>query len=165
MTRGSSMQWRFRPSSEDDLERLYEIWHAAVTATHDFVSESDLNEICVQVRKDYLPSRTLLVAVDDQDQPMGFMGMNGHEVESLFIDPGCHGRGLGRAFIEEAWARSPSLLEVGVNEQNRQAVGFYEALGFTAYASSPTDDDGRPYPILRMRRLRKASDRTLLEED
>ena len=43
-------------------------------------------------------------------------------------------------------------LEVGVNAQNSQAVAFYEALGFTAYASSPTDDDGRPYLILRMRR-------------
>jgi len=79
------------------------------------------------------------------------MGMNGHEIESLFIDLTCRGRGLGRAFIEEASAQSPHL-EVGVNAQNSQAVAFYEAVSFTAYASSSTDDDGRPYPILRMRR-------------
>ena len=155
-TESSSTRWRFRPSSAGDLYRMYEVWHASVVATHDFVSESDLDDICVQVRNDYLPNRPLLVAIDSQDRVVGFMGMNGHEVESLFIDPTCHGRGLGRAFIEEASAQSPQL-EVGVNAQNRQAVAFYEAVGFTAYASSPTDDDGRSYPILRMRRKSTSS--------
>ena len=150
-TECSSIRWRFRQSSTKDLDRLYEIWHASVVATHDFVSQSDLSDICVKVKNDYLPNRSLLVAVDSQDQLVGFMGMNGHEIESLFIDLTCRGRGLGRAFIEEASAQSPHL-EVGVNAQNSQAVAFYEAVGFTAYASSSTDDDGRPYPILRMRR-------------
>jgi putative acetyltransferase len=150
-TQPSSAGWRFRPSSSQDLDRLYEIWHASVLATHDFVSQSDLAEICVQVKNNYLPNSTLLVAVDERDQLMGFMGMNGHEVESLFIHPTCRGRGLGRAFIEQASAQSP-YLEVAVNQQNGQAIAFYKAMGFVTYASSPTDDDGRPYPTLRMRR-------------
>jgi putative acetyltransferase len=79
------------------------------------------------------------------------MGMAGHEIESLFIDPTYRGYGLGRAPIEVAAVKSPHL-EVGVNAQNRQAVAFYEAVGFTVYAQSTTDDDGRPYPILKMRR-------------
>jgi len=151
MTKASSPSWRFRPSSTKDADRLYEIWLASVAATHDFVSQSDLAEIGIHVKSDYLPSRPLLVALDSQERLVGFMGVNGREIESLFIDPAFHRRGLGRAFIEEASARSPHL-EVGVNAQNNQAVAFYEALGFTAYASSPTDDDGRPYLILRMRR-------------
>jgi putative acetyltransferase len=150
-THSTSNRWSFRPSSSNDLDRLYEIWHASVVATHDFVSQSDLSDICVQVKEDYLPNSPLLVAVDSQDQLVGFMGTNGHEIESLFIDPACHRRGLGRAFIEQASAQSPHL-EVTVNTQNSQAVAFYEAVGFTAYTSSPTDDDGRPYPILRMRK-------------
>lgn len=158
-TESSSTRWRFRLSSVRDLDRMHEVWHASVVATHDFVSESDLGDICVQVRNDYLPNRPLLVAVDSQDRVVGFMGMNGHELESLFIAPTCHGRGLGRAFIDQASAKSPDL-EVGVNAQNRQAVAFYEAVGFTAYTTSPTDDDGRPYPILRMRR-RSTSSSTL----
>jgi len=62
---------------------------------------------------DYLPIRPLLVAVDSGDELVGFMGMNGHGIESLFIEPTCRGCGLGRAFIEQASARSPHL-EVGV---------------------------------------------------
>jgi putative acetyltransferase len=150
-TESSTVGWRFRPSLPQDLDRLYEIWHASVVASHDFVSQSDLNDICVQVKTDYLPHRPLLVAVDGQHRLVGFMGRNGHEIESLFIDPTCRGRGLGRAFIEEASAQS-HYLEVGVNEQNGQAIAFYEAVGFAVYSSTPTDDDGRPYPILRMRR-------------
>ena len=150
-TKSTPIVWRFRPSSAEDLDRLYEIWHASVVATHDFVSESDLSDICIQVKNDYLPNRPLLVAMDGQNRLVGFMGMNGHEIESLFIDPSCRGRGLGRAFIKQASTQS-RYLEVGVNAQNRQAIVFYEDVGFTVYASSPTDDDGRPYPILRMRR-------------
>src|ERR1700748_304160 len=146
-----SIGWRFRQSSAEDLDRLFEIWHASVIATHDFVSQSDLNDICLQVKNDYLPGRPLLVAINSQDQLVGFMGRNGYEIESLFIDPTCRRRGLGRSFIDEASAQSTHL-EVAVNAQNSQAVAFYQAVGFTAYASSPTDEDGRPYPILRMRR-------------
>lgn len=151
MTESTPSRWSFRISSANDLDRLFEIWHGSVVATHDFVSQSDLSDLCVQVKNDYLPNRPLLVALDGQNQLAGFMGMNDHEIESLFIDPTYRRRGLGRAFIEEASAQSLHL-EVSVNAQNRQAVAFYEAVGFDAYASSPIDDDGRPYPILRMRR-------------
>jgi putative acetyltransferase len=127
------------------------VWHASVAATHDFVSAADLDAICVRVRTAYLPEAALLVAVDDDDGVIGFMGMSGHEIDSLFIDPRYHRMGLGRAFIAEAAATSDRL-EVAVNAQNTRALAFYEAVGFTVYASSPTDDDGRPYPLLRMRR-------------
>ena len=42
--------------------------------------------------------------------------------------------------------------EVSVNEQNPQAVGFYEHLGFRTYRRTDRDEQGRPYPILYMRR-------------
>jgi putative acetyltransferase len=111
----------------------------------------DLKEICVQVKNDYLPNNPLLVAVDEQDRVIGFMGMRGQEIDSLFVDPKLRGYGLGRAFAEAAVAKSPCLV-VSVNAQNRQAVAFYEAVGFAIYASSPADDDGRPYPLVRIRR-------------
>jgi putative acetyltransferase len=145
------INWRFRRSLAGDIERLYDLWYAAVLATHGFVSESDLSHICVQVKNDYLPSRRLLVAVDGNDRVVGFMGMGGCEIESLFVDPAYHKRGLGRAFVEEASAHQQHL-EVKVNAQNKQAVAFYEAVGFITYGSQPTDDDGRPYPLLYMRR-------------
>ena len=62
----------------------------------------------------------------------------------------------------EVQERTPQLLrsgieqygieEVTVNEQNPQAVGFYEHLGFVTYQRTALDEEGNPYPLLYMRR-------------
>jgi putative acetyltransferase len=39
-----------------------------------------------------------------------------------------------------------------VNEQNAQAVGFYEHMGFTRTGRSPLDGQGRPYPLIHLAR-------------
>ena len=41
--------------------------------------------------------------------------------------------------------------EVTVNEQNPQAVGFYQHMGFEVYKRTETDEQGGPYPLLYMR--------------
>lgn len=40
---------------------------------------------------------------------------------------------------------------VTVNEQNPQAVGFYEHLGFVTYQRTDHDEQGNPYPLLYMK--------------
>ena len=44
--------------------------------------------------------------------------------------------------------------ELTVNEQNPQAVGFYEHMGFVTFGRSETDDAGEPFPLLHMRLTR-----------
>ena len=41
-------------------------------------------------------------------------------------------------------------LTVDVNEQNRTALKFYQALGFVRVGRSATDDTGRPFPLLHL---------------
>jgi len=130
---------------------MYEVWHASVLATHDFLVAADFAEICVLVRRDYLPNHEFTVAVDDNDRVIGFLRADGNEIDSLYIAPAFRGQGLGRRFLAEAALRADNL-EVEVNAQNRQAVGFYEAMGFCVISSTEADRDGRPYPLLRMRR-------------
>jgi len=114
-------------------------------------SSNQTSPICVLVRRDYLPHHGFTVAVDEHDRVIGFLKMEGSEIESLFIAPEFRGQGLGRRFVAEAASRADHL-EVEVNAQNKQAVGFYEAMGFRVISSMPVDRDGRPYPLLRMRR-------------
>ena len=142
---------RIRPSRPADVPALLDIWRAAVRATHHFLSQADFHEIARIVAELYLPNADLAVAADGDDRPLGFMGMTGSHIDSLFIDPACHGNGLGRAMVEHA-ARLCGPLTVDVNEQNGQAVGFYRKMGFTQTGRSATDDDGRPYPLLHLRR-------------
>ena len=142
---------RLRASRPDDIEAMFEVWYTAVLATHDFLAKSDFAEICVLVRQDYLPSHEFTVAVDDKDRVIGFFRLDGNEIESVFIAPALRRQGLGRRFVAEAASRVQTL-EVEVNTQNRQAIGFYEAMGFRAISSTDVDREGRPYPLLRMRR-------------
>ncbi len=139
-----------RLSTDSDTAALAAIWRASVRATHDFLSESDLREIDTLVAEHYLPANRVWVALDGAGRACGFMGLSGAHVDALFIDPASRGQGAGRRLLAHAGSIAGPLT-VDVNEQNLQAVGFYRHLGFAATGRSPTDDAGRPYPLLHMR--------------
>ncbi|WP_129649522.1 acetyltransferase [Peristeroidobacter agariperforans] len=141
---------RIRPNRPEDLPRLFEIWRTAVEATHGFVSPEHLRMIGAQVREQYLPNAVLQVAVDAEDHPMGFMGAAEGLIDSLFVDPAYHGRGVGRCLVETA-RTSGRTLSVDVNEQNIGARRFYERLGFKVIGRSELDTAGMPYPLLHLR--------------
>ena len=132
-----------RPSDAADLLR---IWRDAVDSSHDFLAPADRAAIEPLVA-DYVASAPLHVACVD-GAPVGFMGMSGQKIDSLFIDPRAQGNGVGRMLAE----RVPLPAEVDVNEQNAKAVAFYRHLGFEVTGRSPLDDQGRPYPLLHMRK-------------
>jgi putative acetyltransferase len=132
-------------SDEEQLRR-------AVAATHDFVSAEDRVAIDRIVGEDYLPNADLLLAVDEQDRPLAFLGANGTEIESLFVDPALHGQGVGTLLVEEFARGAEAALTVEVNEQNLGARRFYERRGFRVTGRLDHDRDGRPYPLLLLAR-------------
>ena len=79
------------------------------------------------------------------------MGLDGHKLEMLFISPEKRGRGLGRKLLEYGMEKF-GVNELVVNEQNPQARGFYEHMGFAVRERSELDEQGNPYPILFMER-------------
>ena len=76
---------------------------------------------------------------DDNEKPIAFMGIVGEKFEMLFISPNRMKKGLGRKLLEEA-IKNYSVNELVVNEQNPQAKGFYEHLGFKVYKRNPIDE-------------------------
>ena len=131
------------------IERLVSVWERSVRATHAFLSEEEVAEIKPFVPQAIMGVETLVVAARD-GEPVGFMGVEGGHLEMLFLDPAARGRGLGRRLLEHGIARL-GVTELTVNEQNPQAVGFYEHLGFKTYRRTELDEEGRPYPLLYMR--------------
>jgi putative acetyltransferase len=143
---------KIRRPTPADHERLFDIWLRAVRGSHHFLTEEGVQALIPEVRK-YLASdeANLVVAVDGDDVCVGFMGANGNDVESLFVAPEFQRRGVGRELLNYARERAGALT-VSVNEQNPEAVRFYEAYGFVVAGRSETDSAGRPYPLLYMRR-------------
>ena len=132
------------------VEQLLEVWERSVRATHLFLSAGEIEEI-----KSYVPQALrevprVIVAWREDGTPAGFMGVDGQKLEMLFLAPEERGRGLGRELVRYGVERF-GVREVTVNEQNPQARGFYERMGFCVCRRSELDEQGRPYPILDMR--------------
>jgi len=140
---------KLRPSRPEDGDRVVAIWAAAVDATHDFLTPQDRAALGREV-EGFLPAAALMLAVDDRDRALGFMLIAGGHMEALFIDPEHRGAGIGAMLIDYALAVHP-VLTTDVNEQNSQAVGFYEHMGFERTGWSATDGQGRPYPLIHLR--------------
>lgn len=92
----------------------------------------------------------LIIESDANGVPIAFMGIDDRKLEMLFIDPREQGKGLGRKLLEHG-ITNYGVKEVVVNEQNPQAKGFYEHMGFKVYERSEIDEQGNPYPILFMK--------------
>ena len=69
----------------------------------------------------------------------------------LFVDPAAQRRGVGTALLEDV-ASQLGELRLDVNEQNPSARAFYEAKGFREVGRSDVDGQGRPFPLLHLRR-------------
>ena len=134
-----------------DREILVDIWLRSVRTTHTFLSEQDIQSL-LPLARDYLTSDEpeFWVLCSDSGAIMGFMGMSGSKMESLFLAPEFRGRGGGSRLVRHAQELRGELT-VDVNEQNPAACRFYEACGFVVEGRSELDDAGRPFPLLHMR--------------
>ena len=142
---------KIRRGTPADVPRALEIWRSAVDATHGFLSPEHRAEIDGIVAEQFLPNADLWLATDDGDRPMGFMVMDGSQIEALFVDPAVHGNGYGSLLVDHAQSLAPALT-VDANEQAINALPFYLSRGFRVIGRSPTDDQGRPYPLVHLAR-------------
>jgi putative acetyltransferase len=136
-----------------DTAALVELWERSVRATHDFLAEADIVALRPLVEEALGDGALeLWILADEDDEPIGFMGLSGDDIAALFLEPAHRGQGGGRRLVAHAQTLRRGDLTVDVNEQNPAAVGFYEALGFAVVGRSPVDDAGRPFPLLHLRR-------------
>lgn len=135
--------------TEETIRQLTDVWQRSVRASHVFLNEKDILAITPDVITGLKHIHTLIVA-KNEDQYVGFMGIQDHKIEMLFLSPEYFGQGLGKQFIALA-LDTYKVNRVDVNEQNPKALRFYERCGFTVYLRDEIDDQGNPFPILRMR--------------
>lgn len=147
------MRIDIRRAAPDDHPRMLDIWERSVRATHDFLVEHDVETLRPLVAAELASSSIeWWVAVLETDLPIAILGWTPGVIEGLFVDPDYRGRGAGSRLVSHAQSLTGEPLRVDVNEANGQARGFYESLGFEVVSRSATDDAGRPFPVLHMRR-------------
>lgn len=132
------------------MKGLLDVWERSVWATHLFLSDAEVRRI-----KGYVPQALEAVehlVVAEAEKPIAFMGVQGGRLEMLFVAPEERGRGIGARLLRYG-IDAYGVRELTVNEQNPQAIGFYEHMGFETYKRTDVDEEGGPYPLLYMKRL------------
>ena len=106
------------------IEQLLKVWEDSVKKTHLFLSADEISNI-----KRYVPEALknishLIIAEDENNCPVAFMGLENQVLEMLFLSPEERGKGLGKKLIQYG-IENYSINELAVNEQNPLARGFY----------------------------------------
>ncbi len=133
------------------IHKLVNLWQESVKATHLFLSDAEIEEIRKYVPQALKAVSTLVVAVDESLNPLAFIGIENKSVEMLFVALEERNKGIGKALLSYA-VEKYGVERVSVNEQNPEAKGFYEHMGFETYKRTDVDEQGRAYPILYMKR-------------
>ena len=134
--------------SAADYNEITEVWEASVRATHTFLTEKDIQFYKPLILNEYLKAVSLF-CTKEGDTITGFLGLDNDKIEMLFIHPDYRGKGIGKTLLNFA-VTGKKASKVDVNEQNEQAVGFYQHLGFKTVKREPLDASGNPFPILVM---------------
>lgn len=136
--------------SNKDIDEILDTWESSVRATHNFLSEDDIISIKPHVIEGAKYVSKLLCVRDEKDMIKAFMGIHDFKIEMLFVSNESRGKGIGKKLVEYA-IEVLNVNYVDVNEQNPQAVGFYEHMGFQVFKKSEFDEQGNPFPILHMK--------------
>jgi len=132
------------------IEQLVKVWKDSVKETHLFLSDVEINNIQKYIPQALTDISHLIITENENGIPIAFMGIDEQKLKMLFIASKERGCGLGKKLIEYG-IKEYSINELGVNEQNPQAKGFYERMGFKVYKRTDADEQGMPYPILYMK--------------
>lgn len=143
------MEIEIQPYNDRFKEQMILVWENSVRATHDFLSPSDIDYYKKIVSA--IDFNTFQVfCLTEADKVLGFIGIADNKIEMLFLAPEHIGKGYGKTLmrfaIDELGAN-----KVDVNEQNQNATNFYTKFGFRTYARTDKDDEGKDYPILKMK--------------
>jgi pimeloyl-ACP methyl ester carboxylesterase/ribosomal protein S18 acetylase RimI-like enzyme len=107
----------------------------------------------IELPQAFIDNGWVRVAAGDDDTPIGFSvvipsGTVTGELDGLFVEPDHMRRGIGRALVEDAVARTAACGGARLEVTAGPAQGFYERTGFQVIGDAQT----RFGPAVRMRR-------------
>lgn len=122
-----------------DLDAVTQIWLHGNLDAHAFISASFWTEHFEMVR-DLLSQAELYVHEnEDTRQIDGFIGLTENHIEGIFVAKAARSKGVGKALLEYAKSRKPSLT-LSVYQKNERALAFYQREQFTVQSEGIDED-------------------------
>jgi putative acetyltransferase len=119
---------KIRQYNESDLESVLDAWEVATRLAHEFMTDDFIAQERKNVTEIYLPNTDTWVAEID-GEVKGFIALMANEVGAIFLQPDCHGKGIGKALMDKA-QNIHGNLEVEVFKENTIGRNFYSKYGF-----------------------------------
>ena len=122
------MKAHIRQYKVSDLEGVLNSWEVATRLAHPFMTDEFIAQERINVAEIYMPNTDTWVA-ELEGEVKGFIALMGNEVGAIFLQPNCHGQGIGKALMDKAQEIHGNL-EVEVFKVNNIGRNFYSKYGF-----------------------------------
>ncbi|WP_235941708.1 N-acetyltransferase [Paenibacillus puerhi] len=114
--------------TENDLDRMIEIWFDGSKLAHNFIQEDYWKSNQTAMKETYLPmSRSHVLEVDGI--MVGFISLIDDYLAALFVSPHEQGKGYGKILLDYVKDQKESM-SLQVYQENERAIRFYEKNGF-----------------------------------
>ena len=117
-----------RKYKDTDLNAVLSSWENASRLAHPFLTDEYFEQEREIIPKKHLPNAETWV-VEISNEVVGFIALIGNEVGAVFVQPGFHGKGAGKALMDKARELHKDL-EVEVFSKNSIGRRFYSQYGF-----------------------------------
>ncbi|MBV1910031.1 MAG: GNAT family N-acetyltransferase [Kangiellaceae bacterium] len=138
---------KIRQYTDSDLGAVLDSWEVATRLAHKFMTDKFIEQERRNVAEIYMPNTdTWVVEIDGKVQ--GFIALMGNEVGAIFLQPYCHGKGIGKKLMDKAQSLHGDL-EVEVFKENSIGREFYSRYGFKQIEEKLHEPTGQQ--VLRLR--------------
>ena len=128
-----------RKFETQDLGTVMQIWLHGNLDAHAFIPASFWTGH-FEIVRNMLPQAELYVhESEDTRQIDGFIGLTGNHIEGIFVAKAARSKGVGKALLEYAKSRKPSLT-LSVYQKNQRALAFYQREQFTVQSEGIDED-------------------------
>ena len=128
-----------RKFETQDLDAVMQIWLHGNLDAHPFIPASFWTDHFETVR-DMLPQAELYVHENEATRQIdGFIGLTGNHIEGIFVAKAARSKGVGKALLEYAKSRKPSLT-LSVYQKTERALAFYQREQFTVQSEGIDED-------------------------
>ncbi|WLQ44805.1 GNAT family N-acetyltransferase [Streptomyces laculatispora] len=142
---------RLRDARADDADPLTRLFLASRAAAMPYLPRVHSDEATLGwMTHVVLPDTEVWVAELHEEEGaseiVGFVSLDGEELEHLYLSPGARRRGIGTRLLAKAKERSPEGLALHTFQRNAGARAFYERHGFTAigFSDGGRNEEGEP---------------------